>query len=720
MNGKRRPGGERALNSATIRPKRGLKSAPGETSLRLLSRAVAAAALVCLAGLSTVSSAQAPAPSPVAAPLVARAAARPAALVPTPPTPPPVAIPGVPPLPAPELEAFVDGVIRDAMSANQIPGVTVSVVQNGQTVLKKGYGFARLEPTARPVDPDRTLFRVASISKTFTWIALMREVEAGRIRLDSPVNLYLPEQVQVRDQGFTTPVRVRDLMSHTPGFEDRALGQLFERDPARVRPQLVYLRQERPRRVFEPGTTPSYSNYGVNLAGAALAYVSQQPFERIIERDITGPLGMSRTTFRDPYPARPDLPAPMPAALAADVADGFFWTGAGWRKRPYEFTSHGAPAGGASTTSADMARYMTMVLNGGTLDGAVIYGPRTAEAFRTPQWRPHPGIAGPAHGFLPFPLPGGRTGWGHDGVLLSFRSSMILVPELGLGVFIATNAESGERLTSQLAGRIVQRFYGPAPSLPEPGSQWLKANASAFEGQYVANRRSFHGLEKLIGLVDGRVQVRVSDAGVLLISGRSGTSRWVPVGTGGQFRQADGWRPLAFEMKNGRAVGYFTAGGVGGFQRVGLFGGMGWFSNLGLLTLIAAMATVAGVGLRMRLRDYRETPMQRRVSLVQTTQSVLWLVAAGAAGVWLGKTGDIAAIFFDWPGVWLLTASSCALVAAILSAANLVLLPLVWRGGRRVDSWTLGRKLRFTATAIFFAAFSVVLAIWGAIYPWAS
>ncbi len=687
--------------------------------MRLLSRAVAAAALVCLLGLSTVSSAQAPTPSAAPAPPAARPVPAAAAAV-TPPAPTPVALPGVTPLPGPELEAFVDGVIRDAIAADHIPGVTVSVVQNGQTVLKKGYGFARLEPTARPVDPDRTLFRIASISKTFTWIAVMREVEAGRMRLDAPINLYLPEQVQVRDQGFTTPVRVRDLMSHTPGFEDRALGQLFERDPDRVRPQLVYLRQERPRRAFEPGTTPAYSNYGVNLAGAALAYVSQQPFERIIERDITGPLGMTRTTFRDPYPARPDLPAPMPAALAADVADGFFWTGAGWRKRPYEYTSHGAPAGGASTTAADMARYMTMILNGGTLDGAVIYGPRTAQGFRTPQWRPLPGIAGTAHGFLPFALPGGRTGWGHDGVLLSFRSSMILVPELGLGVFISTNAESGERLTSQLAGRIVQRFYGPAPTLPPPGSQWLKANASAFEGQYVANRRAFHGLERLIGLVNGRVEVRVTDAGVLLISGRNGTSRWTPVGTNGQFQQADGWRTLAFEMKNGRAVRFISGGGVIAHQRVGFFGGMGWFTNLGLLTLIASLATLAGVGLRMRLRDYRETPMQRRVSLIQTTQSVLWLLAAITAGLWLSKTGDVAAIFFDWPGGWLLTASSCALVATVLSAANLVLLPLVWRGGRRVDSWTLGRKLRFTATSLIFAAFSVVLALWGAIYPWAS
>jgi len=701
--------------------------------VRLVSKAVASALLVCILGQSSMGWAQAPvtpAPAPVPAPVLPAPQPRPALPAPRPATVPPAGqvappapttyvAPGVVPLPPAELEAFIDGVVRDAMAADHIPGVTVSVVQNGQTILKKGYGFAKLEPTPKAVDPDATLFRVASISKTFTWIAVMREVEAGRMRLDAPINLYLPEQIQVRDQGFTTPIRMKDLMAHTPGFEDRALGQLFERDPARVRPQLVYLRQERPRRQFEPGSVPAYSNYGVGLAGAAVAYVAQRPFESIIEKDITGPLGMYNTTFRDPYPAREGLPAPMSPALAAKLADGFFWTGSGWRKRPYEYTSQVAPAGGASTTAGDMARYMTMILNGGALDGATIYGPKTAEGFRTAQWRPTPAVGGTAHGFLPFALPGGRTGWGHDGVLLSFRSSMVMVPELGLGIFVAANSETGERLTSQLSGRVVQRFYGPAPTLPAPGSAWLKANAAAFEGQYIASRRSYHGLEKLIGLVNDRVTAQVTDDGVLVLRGFDSASRWIPTSTDGQFRQAEGWRTLAFEMQGGKAVGYYTGNGVGFFKRAGLLGGQGWLLNLGLLTLIAAIATLVAAWPRARSRDYRETPMQRRASLIQTTQAVLWIIAIAAFAMWIRKTGDVAAIFFDWPGAWLLTASSCALISSLLAIVSLILMPLIWRGGRRVDSWTVGRKLRFTATVLIFAGFSAVLAAWGAIYPWA-
>lgn len=645
----------------------------------------------------------------------------PVAVAPAPVQPAPVAAPvapGVAPLPAAELEAFVDGVVRDAMAADHIPGVTISVVQNGQVVLKKGYGFAKLGP-ARPVDPDRTLFRIASISKTFTWIAVMKEVEAGRMRLDAPINLYLPEKIQVRDGGYDRPVRVIDLMAHTPGFEDRALGQLFERDAARVRPLEVYLRQERPRRVREAGTDPAYSNYGVGLAGAAAAWVSGKPFERLIESEITGPLGMAHTTFRNPYPVRKDLPAPMSASLRGDLSDGFLWTGSGWQTRPFEYTTQIAPAGGASTTAGDMARYMSMILGGGTLDGVQIYTPATGAGFLKVQGRPAPGVPGMAHGFLTFQLPGGRTGYGHDGVLLSYRSSMIVVPELGLGVFIAANSETGERLTGQITGRIIQRFYGPAPTLPEAGSDWLKAKAKMFAGEFTSTRRSFRGLEQFISLIDARTQVSVTDSGYLKIAGRESSSLWVPQGTGGVFKELGGWRKLTFVLKDGRASGYYTSSGATMFQRVGFFGGQGWLLNLAVLALIAALATLGGVIMRDR-KDHRETPMQQRANLMQTTQAVLWILAMGALAIWADKARDVAEIFFDWPGGWMLTASSCALVAALLSVVTLVLLPFIWRGGRRVESWTVGRKLRFTATTLIYVGLSLVLLTRGALVPWAS
>lgn len=648
-----------------------------------------------------------------------RPAPRPAVQTPAPAPAPSLIAPGVTPLDPAQLEAYVDGVVGEAMARDKVVGVTVSVVQNGQVVLKKGYGYDRLSP-ARRVDPDRSLFRLASISKTFTWIAVMRQVEAGRMKLDAPINLYLPERARVPDQGFGRQIRVVDLMTHQPGFEDRALGQLFERNPERVRSQLVYLDQERPRRQWEPGTRPAYSNYGTALAGAAVAWQAQRPFETVIEQDITRPLGMWRTSFRDPYPPRQGLPGPMPASLAADLSEGYFWTGSSWTRRPYEYTSQVAPAGGASSTAGDMARYMTMLLNGGTLDGQTIYGPQTAAAFQRVAGRPAPGAGGFAHGFIEYSLPGGRVGYGHDGSTLTFRSNMVVIPSLGLGVFVAVNTETGQGLTATLANRIVQRFYvGGEAVRPPVVSEWLKDNAGMFEGEYLSSRRAFHGAEKFIGLINGRVSVSVDDLGQLVIRGRNGSSLWTPASTDGRFRSASGDRQIVFRIENGRAVGYYDSIGATYSARVGMFGGQTLLVWLAVLAAIASVATLIGAGLRLRLNQ-RQTTVQARASLIQTIQSVLWLIAFACLGLWARQTGDIAKIFFDWPNGLLITASAAALVAAVLTVVSLALLVFVWRGGRRLDSWSPGRKLRFTATVVIFALFSLALATRGAIYPWAN
>ncbi|MBN9319352.1 MAG: beta-lactamase family protein, partial [Caulobacterales bacterium] len=290
----------------------------------------------------------------------------------------------------PSVEAFVDGLARDAMASEHIAGMAVAVVQNGRVTLAKGYGFSEIG-SGRRVDGERTLFRIGSISQTFTWLSILKEVESGRMRLDAPVNIYLPQRLQVPDQGFDRPLRVRDLMDHTSGFEDRALGQVYQRDPARMRPLALWLRQERPRRVREAGATTAYSSYGAALAGEAVAEVTGLPFERLAAERILAPAGMRRTTFRQPNPEKSGVAAPMDSALAADLSQGYRWIDGGFRSQPFEFVE-ATPAGAASSTAADMGRYMRLILAGGAVDGAAVYGPRAAQMLATPLWRPAPGL----------------------------------------------------------------------------------------------------------------------------------------------------------------------------------------------------------------------------------------------------------------------------------------------------------------------------------------
>ena len=618
------------------------------------------------------------------------------------------------PIPPAELEAFVDGVVRQAMTTDHIAGAAVSVVQNGQVVLDKGYGFAGPD---RAVDPNTTLFRVGSISKTFTWIALMKEVEAGRMRLDAPINLYLPEPLQIKDQGFSRPIYVRDLMTHSAGFEDRSLGQLFEEDAARVRPLTDYLREERPRRVRAPGVVSVYSNYGAMLAGEAVAYVDGHPYQDLIDSEILNPLGMSHTSAREPYPARAELPRPMPADLAANLSTGYRWAGGTWRPQTFEYVTQGAPAGAVSSSAGDMARYMLMILNGGQLSGATVYGPDTAKGFRTTLQSSAPGVNGWDDGFMEFSLPGGFRGQGHGGDTLWFHSAMVTVPDLNLGVFVTTNTDTGPALTMQLPQQIVGRFYAPPPISPKPGVPSLVDDKAVYAGTYLDDRRPYHGLEKFVFTLIGQANIGISRDGRLVTPGGGGGQSWVPDGPAGHFQRVDGPETTAFQIENGRAVRWYTASGVTAFDRIGPLYQTRVLALMAALAALASIATLVGLAVRDS-RESRQTPTQARASLVQTTISLLWLVAMAGFGAWAAGSSDLGKIMYGWPGPLVITASACALVAALLTLLVVVMTPVVWRGGRRLDSWTIGRKLRFTLTTLIFAAFSFQLLMWGALAPW--
>ncbi|HEX7761762.1 MAG TPA: serine hydrolase domain-containing protein, partial [Caulobacteraceae bacterium] len=645
--------------------------------------------------------------------------ANPAAPPPTPARPGARLAPGEA-MPPAELEAFVDGVVREAMARDHIAGVTVSIVQNGQVALKKGYGAASLAPY-RAVDPDRTLFRIGPISKTFTWILLLKQVEQGHMRLDAPINLYLPDALHIRDQGFTRPILVQDLMDHTPGFEDRSLGQLFERDFNRVRPLETYLRQERPHRVREPGVTVSYSNYGAGLAGAALSWVTGKSYESLVESDITGPLGLARTTFREPHPIKAGLAAPMAGALAQDLSTGYHWTRGGLQPRPFEYVEQVGPSGAGSSTAADMSRYMLALMGNGSLDGVSLYGPATAQALSTPQPRPAPGVPAWRHGLLEMPLSGGFTGVGHPGGGLSFFSNLVLAPELGLGVFVSTNTDTGGALASTLPEQIVRRFYAGPSAGPPPGSPGLFDGRGAFEGVYLTDRRPYHGIEGFVFRLIGAETVRVSPQGKLLVSGAEAQGVWSPAGPvgQGQFVSDEGPQRLTFAMGGGRAQRFFAPWGGLTFERVGFLGQAAALLWMTVLAGTASLATLGGVAMRLR-RDGRETSAQRVASLLQSSQAALWLAAAVLFAGWAMNTRDFAEVMYTWPGWNLWLASACALVAALMSVASVPFLPFIWRGGRRLDSWSVGRKARFTATALFFLGYAVLLGFWGALEPWSA
>jgi CubicO group peptidase (beta-lactamase class C family) len=616
------------------------------------------------------------------------------------------------PIPPAELQAFVDGMVEPAMTRDHIAGATVSIVQDGQVVFKRGYGVASLKPR-RVVDPDTTLFRIGSISKTFTWISVMRQVEAGKMRLDAPVDSYLPPNLRTGPGAFGRPIRVQDLMEHSPGFEDHVFGRLFLHDPSEIRPLDEWLAGERPARVRAPGTVSSYSNYGAALAGSAVAHAAGQEFEQLVETTITGPLGMTHTTFREPRPARAGLPAPMPPALAADVSQAFHWTGAGYEQRQYEYIGQVAPAGAASSSAGDMARYMEMILAGGSLEGAQIYGPVAAAAFRTPV-RPSLRGHGWLHGFYEMPMAGGYMGFGHDGGTMSFFSRMALIPRLRLGVFISTNTETGGKLQGDLAPAIVRHFYAPVQPFPPPGDPRLVKEAARYAGHYLTNRRAYSGLEGFTQRVAFGAEVAVTPQGYLTLGGITGRSVFAPVGdpTKGEFASFDTGAPLYFEIKDGRATGIPV--GAATLERTGVLDSTGTLASLTGLAMLASALTLLGLAFRPLAAP--AGPRQRLGGRIQIAQAILWLATLVTFAVVMQAASDPAKIVFDWPSPTLIASSALALLGSVASVASALLAPFVWRE----SGWNWRRKTAYTITALAGLALAGLILRWGFLAPWSS
>jgi hypothetical protein len=369
-----------------------------------------------------------------------------------------------------------------------------------------------------------------------------------------------------------------------------------------------------------------------------------------------------------------------------------------------------------------MARYMLAILGDGSFGGASIYSPAIARAFRSNMPGADPGAPSWNYGFAQYDLPGGLKGYGHDGETLSFRARLVTAPDLKLGVFVAANTDTSGPFVADLAGQIVQRFY--APPLPAPAaSAWLRQNASAFTGAFLTTRRAYHGLEGFADLLGAETNLSVTDDGVLASRDADQTRRWTPDPDASldqrhvAFNRLSGPERLVFETADGRAGRWFAPQARATFERSGPLSHPWFLAAWAAATALASVSALGGLFLRDR-REFRQTSIQGRADAAQLSAAILWLIAIAGYFAWRAGASDPASLMYDWPGPWLLIASACAFVAAVMTAICLALAPIAWRGGRRLDSWTGWRKARFTATTVIFTVFAVLVGLWGGLEPW--
>ncbi|MBN2409395.1 MAG: serine hydrolase [Candidatus Aminicenantes bacterium] len=402
-----------------------------------------------------------------------------------------------------DLETFVDGVMAAELKAGPIAGATFVFVKDGSVLLAKGYGYADVKKR-KPVVAEETLFRPGSVSKLFTWTAVMQLVEQGKLSLNADVNTYL--QKSKIPETFPEPVTLAHLMAHTAGFEE-VLRDMGARTPADLIPLEDYLVANMPARVYPPGKIAAYSNYGTALAGYVVQVVSGMPFEEYVEDHIFRPLGMNMSTFREPLPSHLERFMSVGYSIAQGVL----------KAEDFELINGLYPAGSLSTTATDLARFMIAHLQDGRFEEARILQEETARQMHSRLFGHDSLLDGNAHGFWEKRLNGIRM-IEHGGDTVYFHSQLVLVPEHNLGMFVSLNTASSEGdLRGHLLQSLLDRYFPvPDPPEPEPPAGFTE-RAGKLTGHYKFSRVVHSSYEKLMAL-GAQISVKITPDNTLLTS----------------------------------------------------------------------------------------------------------------------------------------------------------------------------------------------------------
>ncbi|MBY0164225.1 serine hydrolase [Paenibacillus lautus] len=418
---------------------------------------------------------------------------------------------GAPVLSSNEVKAFADAYFADPQVSDMLAGALVVVVQDDKVLLNTGYGYADLE-SKKKIDPDRTLFRMASISKSVTATAVMQLVENGKIDLMQNITEYMPDVKIPNHTG--APVTVEHLLTHTTGFDFT--------DSYSVPPHIIqkgeipladFIRVNAPAVVRTPGEVYRYDNLASSMQGYIVQSVSGEPFEDYVKKQIFDPLNMKHAAFR------------MNDDIIANLATGYNVDQ--HPIKPYENVPTIAPEGGMFASGTDMANFITAHLNEGRFGSARILKEETTQLMHKTHYDAA-GIPLTSYSFESFMhnSHNGQTVIGKGGDLEGYHSWLWLLPDQNVGGLIVVNSDKSASIRSEFFVAFMDHFYpkkqGSENSFPLHQEQLQK-----FEGLYRSLRTPIIATQVTAG------------QGELLVKDAMGEHKLKPVG------------PLRFVDENG-------------------------------------------------------------------------------------------------------------------------------------------------------------------------
>lgn len=543
-------------------------------------------------------------------------------------------------------------------------------------------------------------FSGSRLSKLFTDTAIMQLYEQGLLNLDTDINQYL-QSFRIQNS-YDQPITAANLMTQTDGTTQRLLG-IAAPTASKMIPLEQFIPSKMPPFIFPPGEMYSYSNMGVTLAGYLVETISQTPFVNYIEQNILQPLGMERSTFRQPIPTN----------LQADLTPGYRYQDQ--RFNPYPFLYFNiAPAAALSTTATDISRFMIAHLQKGGYGKARILQEKTAELMHQQHFTHHPKLLGTAYGFHEH-LENDVYMIGHAGNMPGYSSSLTLIPNQNIGIFTAFNSHSPS-LPGTVITRFLDRYFpSPKPALPTTSAN---INLQRFTGTYQDLEHPRDTLAKLTAPF-GHLHVKLKDNQLTvetpgLFFPVSVTKKTLTPVDKLLFKRDDGYAVFG-EDKQGQISYLFNPvnAKIGAYQKVD------WYETVVFQLWVAGISAallLSACFITLLSRLFRRSPktaapyrFTRYAHLTATLTGILYLLPLVVSG-----------LFLWWIGAWKLAYGLPVVVAfllhllpiaAILSWGLLVWSILAWRN----HYWSWQSRLYYSLITFAALLFIPFLSYWNLI-----
>jgi len=433
-------------------------------------------------------------------------------------------------IPDARLAAIVDPIVEREMARTGMPGAAFVFVEDGRIAWLRGYGVSDRRSGAR-VDPTRTIWPIASVTKVITAMAVLQLADEDRVDLDTDVNRYL-ERLEV-PAGRFGPLTLRHLLSHTGGLDELPGRQYDGIDP----PSLAAFLRERLVRFRAPGEQTAYSTYGILLAALVLEDAAGEPYADAVRRRVLEPVGM--TSARVMTKRGDEQGVATPYRLEEGHAEAL----------PFEWYVS-TPASSIVATAEDMGRLLLAHLGGGMESQNRPLTSRLRQAMHTQEATVHPAVPGWSLG-MQMDLANGRVIAEHGGDIGGFSSLFVVIPEENAGFFIVNHGEGGN-LRFEVKEALLDSLYPPKqkPVVPAP-----RAEDAPTLREYAGPYRSSFACHTCPDADETPFLVEVRPEGTLSLWGQT----WIPLERD-VFVRDDGKRRLAFARGADGRISAVSAG----------------------------------------------------------------------------------------------------------------------------------------------------------------